>query len=264
MVKVIVVGIDGLGGRYINSQNAPFISSLFKKGTYTTKMENVAITTSAPNWTSLLSGVDSKKHGIVDENWKSRRDKSLPFPTILDFLYNTKKDFSIFYSGSVKRSIEKNIVLKSSYHTKWSLSDQGSLRNAISQINKKQPDFLFLHFDLVDVFGHIFGYGSKLYNWMARRTDSKVKKLVDLLHQKKLMENTTLIITSDHGGIKRNHGGNTPEEKETFFVIVGPNVNQNKTIKFSSIVDITPTITHILNLEKKDYWDGKLIKEIFN
>ena len=62
--SVIIIGIDGLGGKFITGENAPFIHSLFKNGSYSTEMQSVLPTVSGPNWMSLFTGVDSPTHGI--------------------------------------------------------------------------------------------------------------------------------------------------------------------------------------------------------
>ena len=259
--KVILIGIDGLGGKYITKDNAPFIHSLFEQGSYTTEMQNVALTTSGPNWMSMLTGVNSNRHGIIDDNWYARKNKPCPFPTLFDLI--DKKDSAIFYVGTVKSAMEKDILKSDSYNSHWFWTDRGALNTAIKQIIERQPVFTFLHFDYVDIFGHLFGYGSLPYNWMIKRTDSQVKKFTQLLKKNGLYDNTTLIITSDHGGIGRRHGGNTIEEKTTFFVINGQNITQNHKIqKPVRIFDIAPTIAHSLKI-KRTFLDGRPILEAF-
>ncbi len=264
MKNVIVIGIDGLGGKYINQENAPFISNLFLEGTYTKEMQNVALTTSGPNWMSMFTGVDSKKHGVVDDNWKSRKNKSSKFPTIFQILDAKKQDFAVFYTGTLKPAMEQDIIRTRSYNAQWFLTDRGALKSAINKIRaKKQPEFMFLHFDYVDIFGHIFGYGSRPYNWMVKRADSKVEEFINVLKEEDIYQNTVLIVTSDHGGFGKSHGGDTPEERSTFFVIRGPDIAKNQRIQRKvRIFDIMPTIAYFLKLKNKKI-DGKLITETF-
>jgi len=228
--KVVVIGMDGLGGKYITEDNAPFVTSLFKQGTYCTNVQSVLPAISASNWYSAFSGVSSKQHGVISDT----KNSEYPHKTIFE-----KYDSSLYYTATVKPAIENHIMKGT-----WSLTDQGTLNKA------RTSQLTFVHFDYIDIYGHLFGYNSKLYNWMVKKVDKKVKTFVE-----KLPKETTILIMSDHGGLRKSHKEDTPEERTAFMVMVGEGIKQNNQIKEMQIYEITPMIEKALQgPTKKNIW----------
>ena len=73
-----------------------------------------------------------------------------------------------------------------------------------------------------------------------------------------IWEETILIVTADHGGIGKGHGGRTMAEMETPFIICGQHVKKGFLIKDSMMqFDIASTIAAIFGLQQPQAWIGR-------
>ena len=102
------------------------------------------------------------------------------------------------------------------------------------------------------------------YDAAIRYVDYEISRLLNYLNEKKLMENTLIIITSDHGesltehGIYFAHHGLYDVTLHVPFLIKHPMFNQQ--IRINGLVqhvDIMPTILDILNIKRSEIeFDG--------
>ncbi len=240
---VFIIGVDGLGGKYISPKNAPFITSLFSEGTYSTNVQSVLPAISASNWRSLFTGVPPEKHGTVKDERNKDTTTYTNYPSLFELLDPTWKDVALYYTATVKPAVENHIT----QNKVWSITDKGTLKKAVNSL-KQSNRLSFVHFDYVDIMGHTFGYGSSMYDWMVRRTDRKVKRLVH-----SIQKNTTIVIVSDHGGKGRKHKDYTVEERTAFFVMGGPRIGLQEITEIN-MHEITPLIAEVLGIEKREYW----------
>lgn len=72
---------------------------------------------------------------------------------------------------------------------------------------KTPPHFTFVHFRSPDSYGHYYKWMSSPYLRAVKREDKLLKKLLSLIEGHPQMKgHTTLLLTSDHGGVHHNHG----------------------------------------------------------
>lgn len=77
-------------------------------------------------------------------------------------------------------------------------------------------------------------------------------------------DDTIIIMTADHGGIKTGHGGKTLREMEIPFIISGKNVRKGMEIKESMMqYDTAAMIAYILGLKQPQSWIGRPVKTVF-
>lgn len=232
--KAILIGIDGLQFEKIAEAETPNLDRFNIKKGYTggihgTKSEQV--TSSGPSWMSILTGVWTDKHGIVD-NAKEKLSKA---PSIFKFIKDNKKDA---YITSISTWKNINIFLKDDLY-KTNFSSQGgtdilSTELAIDQITKYDSDFTFLHLDDVDHAGHAFGYG-KRYTETIEYIDGLVGNLLKAIKEREYRyhEDWLVIIVTDHGRDTKgfNHGAQTINQKTIF---IGMNKEGNEYFKKSN------------------------------
>lgn len=92
---------------------------------------------------------------------------------------------------------------------------------AIRYIKEKKPALFTIVYDHPDAEGHGDGWGTEAYHQGVRFLDSEVGRILQAVKDAGIWDDTTIIITSDHGGINTNHGGITPNEYNTPFIIAG-------------------------------------------
>ncbi|RLF47064.1 MAG: hypothetical protein DRN29_03515 [Thermoplasmata archaeon] len=96
--------------------------------------------------------------------------------------------------------------------------------------------------------------------------DHELRRLIDFLEKQSILENTFIILTSDHGeslvehGIYMAHHGLYDETVHVPLIFVHPELPKNKVVRgFVQHFDILPTILDILNIKMDIEFDGKSI-----
>ena len=98
---------------------------------------------------------------------------------------------------------------------------------------------------------------------MLRELDGHLGRIVGALKEAGIYDSSVVIVTSDHGGIGKGHGGITLAEMETPFVIAGPGVRQIGEFKSAMMqYDVAATIAWLLGLKQPQPWVGRPVKEI--
>ena len=79
------------------------------------------------------------------------------------------------------------------------------------------------------------------------------------------MEDSTIVIlSSDHGGIEKGHGGISMTEMQIPWIIAGPGIKQGHQINSSIMTfDTAATIAKIFDLEVPQVWIGRPVHEAF-
>ena len=161
------------------------------------------------------------------------------------------------------------IILTASHNPKqWNalklLNEHGEFLNA-AEGNEVLRIAEAEEFDYADV-DHLGSYRKDLtYN--QKHIDSVLAlDLVDVEAIKKagIYDDTIIILTADHGGIKKGHGGKTLQEMEIPFIIAGKNVKQYGEFKECMMqFDTASTIAYIFGLKQPQAWIGRPMKQVF-
>jgi len=111
-------------------------------------------------------------------------------------------------------------------------------------------------------------YKNDLYSGEVAYTDSQIAKIINYLSSKKLLKNTLIIITGDHGESLGEHG----EKTHGYFaynstihiplIIYYPEIPRKIISTNVSHSDIFPTICDILNIKIPDFVQGKSLKPL--
>jgi predicted AlkP superfamily pyrophosphatase or phosphodiesterase len=130
---------------------------------------------------------------------------------------------------------------------------------AVQYISEKKPGLFAVIFDNPDHIGHAEGHDTPAYYDKLTELDGYIGQIVDAVKAAGMMEETIFILTADHGGIDKGHGGKTMAEMETPFIISGKNVKQNYCFDDVSMMqfDCAATIAEIFALEQPPVWIGR-------
>ena len=66
-----------------------------------------------------------------------------------------------------------------------------------------------------------------------------------------------MIVTADHGGHGRGHGSEMPEDMTIPMFFLGTHFEAGKELHGVSLLDLAPTIAHILGVAAAPEWEGK-------
>ena len=139
-----------------------------------------------------------------------------------------------------------------------------TVRYAVNYIKERKPTFLNIVYDALDHTGHAVGHDTPGYYTKLEEIDGYIGEIIAAIKEAGIWDETIIIVTADHGGIKNNHGGRTMEEMETPFIISGPNIKSNFEMPESMMqFDIAPTIGYIFGLKSPQVWIGRPMTSAF-
>ncbi len=193
--------------------------------------ENTQDTSTAPGWCSMLTGVLADKHGVYENGHPKEVE---PKTLLLSLVESKHADSSAFYVSWKGHFTNKDAtyVNEVEYAEKNKLpvtflraeDDEGTKANVLKDINSgdKCSDFIFLTLEYTDHSGHNTGFslGNPVYVNGFREADAAGAEFIQAIKARETYdkEDWLIIITTDHGGIKKKHGGPSMEERITFII----------------------------------------------
>ena len=268
---VVIIGCDGMSPDGIQKAETPNMDALMQRGAYTMHARAVMPTSSSPNWASMLMGAGPEQHGVTSNDWRPNKFALTPtavgsggiFPTIFSVLRAEQPSAVIacFHDwGGIGVLFERE-ALDIIEDTDGPVN---TTKRAIAYFKAKQPDFTFIHLDHIDHAGHKHGYRTPEYYKSVEEADRLIGEAIQGLEAAGMLAQTILIITSDHGGVGKGHGGATLAEVEIPWIIAGPGVAPAKELtSFVNIYDTAATVAHIFGLTAPDCWIAKPVLEAF-
>lgn len=131
-------------------------------------------------------------------------------------------------------------------------------------IKESKPSLIAICFDNPDHVGHKEGHDTPAYYSKLEELDGYIARIVAAVKEAGMYDDTIFIITSDHGGIKKGHGGKTMAEMQTPFIIAGKNIKKTGEFQESMVqYDVAATMAYIFGLEQPQVWTGRAMKQVF-
>jgi arylsulfatase A-like enzyme len=291
---VMVIGIDGLRPDRLLLADAPTLRGLMKGGAYTMWARTTALAVTLPSFTSMMTGVNPRKHGV---DW----DRELPFsipvyaktPTIFEMAagagYVTamaagKSKFSALDKpGTIAHAfypkVELDVVVAAegqpatsepgrAFAKKEKVTDDVVIAESVKIIESFRPNFLFIHLPQVDTVGHDKGWGSAAQLEQIGKTDALVAQILSAVERAGLRESTLVMVSADHGGAGLTHGPDDERSRQIPWIASGPGVRKNFDLTQSAALvvrteDTCATACWLLGLPQLPNFDGKPIYEAF-
>ena len=266
---VVVIGIDGFGAQAIRDNPVPSIRALMASGSWSLKARGVMPTVSSPNWASMIMGVGPEQHGVLSNEWQPDKFEFSPvcsgmaatFPTIFGLLRQQRPTARISIVHDWKdfaRLVEPGAATL----TQHVLGSPNTVDAAITEWRDHQPQLLFVHLDDVDHAGHDNGWGTEPYRAAVAAIDALVGKLVAAVNASAAGRGTAIILSGDHGGMAKKHGGNTMAELEIPWVASGAGIAARGEISSAmNTFDTAATIAVLLRLKPPACWLGRPVAE---
>jgi predicted AlkP superfamily pyrophosphatase or phosphodiesterase len=262
---VVIFALDGLGANVLRANMPPHFRELQQHGAFTLKARGVMPTVTFPNFGSMLSGAGPEQHGIISNDWRPDRAVIAPsctgigghFPTIFGLLraQHPSAKVAMFFDGDgfpfiVEQGVPDKIGTAQGPDATFAM--------AMDYIAANHPDLVFLHVDLLDHAGHTEGWESAEYARQLLHADDLLGQLMTKVHD------SVLLVSSDHGGIGKRHGGTTMTELEIPWMITGQGIARGKEIAAPvNTFDTASTLARIFGLKQPSCWIGKPVMEAF-
>lgn len=253
--KVVVISIDGLRPDGLLQADAPNILALAHRGAYTWSAQTVFPPVTLPSHTSMLTGHTPEQHGVT---WNDNQpDRTIAVPTIFATAHAAGLR-TVIVVGKEKMQLLNAPGAVDSY-VYATQGDRDVADRAIIEI-VAGFDLLFVHLPNMDFFGHSTGWMSEVYLFEIAQTDEAVGRILEALP-----ENTTVILTADHGGHDTGHGSNIPEDMTIPWIIIGSNVVPDHEIVSPVVTtDTAATALYVLGLSLPPDADGQPVYEAFD
>lgn len=270
---VVLIGLDGWGAYSMQQADIPTIRQLMADGSYTLEKRSALPSSSAINWASMFMGAGPELHGYTQ--WGSKTPE-LPsrelnehgiFPTIFQLLRDAEPDAEIgcLYEWAGIKYLVDTLAL--SHHAQapdYNKYPEALCGMAETYIKEKKPHLLAVCFDNPDHVGHQAGHDTPEYYAKLKELDGYVARIVQAVKDAGMLKQTIFILTADHGGIDKGHGGKTMQEMQTPFIISGKNVRKGLEFRESMMqYDVASTIAYIFDLEQPQVWIGRPMKQVF-
>jgi hypothetical protein len=257
--RVILLNIDGLSWYWFRRSQMPFLHSMMEKHAYA---PDGAITVyralTNPAFASILTGAPPAVHGI--------RNNNLGQPLTLDALPD-------LVPAKLYGSVHMKHFSKPHWEVEWfSLVEHGAQKTEELLFERLRDDIvqrselrLFIaDISEVDFTGHSYGSYSTQYRQAAARADAHIGDFCRWLEETGHLEQTTVIVSSDHGLWINDHSYLLSEqEKYTPLIFLGPRVKPVRLPGPSSIMDINANISYLLGVRYNEHSQGRVYAEAF-
>lgn len=270
---VVMVGIDGWGSYSFKDAKISNIRSLMKNGCYTLKKRSVLPSSSAINWASMFNGAGTEIHGYTE--WGSRTPE-IPsmvvnehgiFPTIYSVLQEKYPEIEtgcLYEWQGIKYLVDTLAIKHFAQAEGYDKQPDKLCRMAEDYIKSRKPAFLAVCFDQLDHVGHSDGHDTPEYYSKLEELDGYVGRIVEALKDAGIYDDTIIILTADHGGINKGHGGKTLQEMQIPFIISGKNVRKSGEFRECMMqFDTASTIAYIFRAQQPQAWIGRPMKQVF-
>ena len=270
---VILIGLDGWGSYSVPKADIPNIKQLMANGSYTLEKRSALPSSSAINWASMFMGAGPELHGYTE--WGSKTPE-LPsrilnkhgiFPTIFQLLREArpKAEIGCLYEwNGIKYLVDTLALNHYAQAPNYKEYPEALCNMAETYIKEKQPTLLADCFDNPDHIGHQKGHDTPEYYAKLKELDMYIGRIIRAVEEAGILKETIFIITADHGGINKGHGGKTMQEMQTPFIISGKNVKKGMEFHESMMqYDVASTIAYIFGLQQPQVWIGRPMTQVF-
>ncbi len=265
---VIIIGVDGLSPDGVMRAETPTLRNMMANGSWSLHARGVMPTTSGANWASILDGVGPEQHGVTSNDWQvgefnfptSVTGSGGFFPSIFQILTDQHPVWvvgSIYHWKGFGNLYDHRFV---DYDVHGESADE-TAELARAYIQEKRPNFLFVHFDDVDHAGHEYGHGTPQYYDSVAKIDTLIAGIRQATTEAGIADDTVILITSDHGGVGKGHGGETLAELEIPWIAYGAGINRGVELDLPiNTFDTPATVAWLLGADIPYAWLGRPVR----
>ncbi|HEV7297865.1 MAG TPA: alkaline phosphatase family protein [Tepidisphaeraceae bacterium] len=253
--RVVLFLIDGLRGDALGKVHTPHLDRLIARGASTTAARSLMPNCTLPCHTSIFFGVPPERHGIVTNTFTPF---VRPVRGLIETITTAGGACAMFHNWEQLRDLSPPGHLKTSiFHQlpqgDLSAGDRAVAQSATDWLGSNSWNFAFIYLGATDEVGHRHGWMSDEYLVAFAIADQCIGQVLPSLG-----EQTTVIVTADHGGHARTHGTDCDEDMLIPFIISGPNVPAGATVNTPfDLVDFAPSIVRALGVTPDANWTGQ-------
>jgi len=264
--QVLILFVDGMRYDKMIDANTPNMDALMANGTTFSNHQSVFPSYSRVNYAAFSTGSTPNMTDVFANGY----DQALAIPTLFNIIDSNEYNKSLIVgeSGWIRFLAEDSDVVVNVDTISHSLQTGAKVKDAaLAAIPGNFSNIQFIGFDDVDAAGHDFGAASTTYNQMIENTDSYIGEILDLYDSLGQLENTTIILFSDHGHEDiGGHGGESFNQMHATFILSGKGVTNwglvsDKPTRTNFII---PTLLAMLGEPLAPTMNGQVLLDFIN
>ncbi len=263
---VVIIGVDG-GGAWFDDADMPNLDSIFANGATTDTCIASAPTISAQCWASLLTGVDPLLHGMNNDKAKANAAyTSTDYPTVFGMMQaaDPDADMAVFSTWIGIRGLTESEGIHREFFETGTKAERDRLTTdaTVAYLKSNQPALTFVQLDSADGAGESYGFGGAEHLASLANIDILIGEIYQAIADAGILEDTLFIVTADHGGAGKTHGGASAGEYNVFCGVAGANILNNHAISMYQR-DIPAIVCWALGIAGNDRWDSYIPQKMF-
>ena len=271
--RVVLIGVDGLGARWIPWGDMPALARLRDEGLYAVGRCSFP-TSSGINWPSIFTGTIAELHGFRDNSGKpvvepwEKTENGIP-PCVFSEVRRQRpgawtasiydwKTISTLHNTNAVDHVSVYVQKNWKDHSEHLALDEAMADDFIATLDRN-PTFVFLYQHAVDHAGHTYGWGSPEQTNACRHADAQIARAIAALEKRGMAADTAIVLTADHGGSGKKHGMALLEAFEVPFVVWSPALARGSWRLRQPVInaDAAPTVLSLLGLEVPESMRGR-------
>lgn len=226
--RILVINLDGAVGAEVKKINPVTIAGMLKTSKYSFSAASDVKTNNGSTWVSMMSGVTSSKHGIVDDQFNrasggNDHEEVKNYPSVLARMLDVRPEFKVV---TLTSNTELNKYLVHADRRILTSNDIAIKDSLIKVLQTESPKAIIADFKDVETAGVNFGFSADVPEYKAAivKTDAYIGEVMDALKKRKdfAKEDWLVVLTSNHGGVGKAYGGNSAPERNIFSIFYNP------------------------------------------
>ena len=261
---VILIVLDGVRPDRLLAANTPNMDNLAADGSYTWNAITVIPPVTISAIPSIFTGATPAVHKV--EDWAGQ----IWAETIIEVFEGAGLPTAIIDQDPILGGYSATYC--TGYHFHYNEFEYYTTM-AINYFTQHNPFFLTIYDPEPDEMAHDYGDQSDQYLSAIERADVQIGRIMGMLRELGVYDQTLIVITPDHGMTGFSHGSDIPTDMRIFTIFRGPGVKrgyementENSDIGYVAhrIIDIAPTITVLSGLGTPANSEGSVIYQIF-
>ena len=269
--RVLIVSLDGLRPDVALRAKMPAFRSLLERGSFSMYAMTTDVAITLPSHTSMLTGVTPATHGITYNADPKPGDLPEPAsPTVFELAHRMGLTTAMCAGKSKFSVLVKPGMLDHAFVPArgTAATDEAVADSAARWLRAYRPQILFVHLPGLDAVGHSRGWGSHEQIEAATRVDRAFGRVLQALALAGLTDSTLVIVSTDHGGAGRTHGGLDPRSRCIPWIAAGPGVKHDFDLAGIAELEVHTedtfaTAAEWLGLQLARRIDGRAVREMY-
>lgn len=257
---VFLISLDGAAPYVIQKSKMPNLKKMTELGSYSWTAQTILPSITLPSHTSMVTGVGPEVHGVLWNDWIPENGL-VKVATIFSVAHQKGLRTALVSS---KRKFRHLQTPNSIDHFEIVEAPAPDLAQAAIQVIKSEkPHLMMIHFRDPDYAGHALGWSSLEQKSALALVDVALGKILKALEQARLLKDSVVIVTADHGGHDRTHGTNMIEDMNIPWIAYGYGTKKGLLTQEIRTIDTAATALWLLGIDSPKGFQGKAVQSAF-